>query len=192
MIALRRSDVADLNTAAQELMERGNRRGRDRIVIGDTELADGDRIICRRNDRSLGIRNGTRATILDVDERARTTAIRTDRDDRLTLPRRYLDDGRAQLGYAMTDHSSQSLTVDRAFVLAPEHGEQREWGYVALSRARRTTRIYVTEAALEAESHAPDRDRPDGLNRLARALASPSARPLAHTVERDHPIGLEL
>lgn len=61
-----------------------------------------------------------------------------------------------QLGYALTGHSSQSLTVERAFVLAPDQGEQREWGYVTLSRARRTTRIYVTEAALEIESHAPN------------------------------------
>lgn len=62
---------------------------------------------------------------------------------------------------------------------------------MALSRARRSTRIYVTEAVLEIESHAPGRDRPDGLNRLARALAAPAARPLAHTLERDRSIGLE-
>ena len=73
-----------------------------------------------------------RATILDVDERASAITIQTDRDDTITLPRRYLDDGHVQLGYAMTGHSSQSLTVERAFVLAPDHGEQREWGYVAL------------------------------------------------------------
>ena len=188
MIALRRADVADLNTAGQDLMERANRRGPNRIVVGDTDLAEGDRIICRRNDRNLGVRNGTRATILDVDERARAVTIRTNRGDTPTLPRRYLDDGHVQLGYAMTGHSSQSLTVDRAFVLAPEHGEQREWGYVALSRARRATRIYVTEAALEIDSHAPDRDRPDGLNRLARALAAPASRPLAHESTRDRAI----
>ena len=192
MIALRRAGVADLNTAGQDLMDRANRRGPNRIVVGDTELAEGDQIICRRNDRSLDVRNGTRAMILDVDERARAISIQTDRDDTITLPRRYLDDGHVQLGYAMTGHSSQSLTVERAFVLAPDHGEQREWGYVALSRARRATRIYVTEAALEIETHAPDRDRPDGLNRLARALATPAARPLAHTLERDRAIGLEL
>lgn len=192
MIALRRADVADLNTGAQELMERGNRRGPNRIVVDDTELAAGDRIICRRNDRAVGVRNGTRATILDVDERARAITVQTDRDDTLTLPRRYLDDGHVQLGYAMTGHSSQSLTVERAFVLAPDHGEQREWGYVTLSRARRATRIYVTEAALEVETHAPGQDRPDGLNRLARALAASAARPLAHTVDRDRSVGVEL
>ena len=191
MLALRRSDVADLNTAAQDLMEHANRRGPERIVAGDAELAEGDRIICRRNDRALGVRNGSRATILAVDERTRAITAQTDRGDTLTLPQRYLDGGHVQLGYAMTGHSSQSLTVERAFVLAPEHGEQREWGYVALSRARRATRIYVTEAALEIESHAPGRDRPDGLNRLARALAAPAARPLAHALDGERSIGLE-
>jgi hypothetical protein len=58
-------------------------------------------------------------------------------------------------------------------------------------RARRATRIYVTEAALEIESHAPASDRPDSLNRLARALATPAARPLAHTLERERSIELE-
>ena len=192
MIALRRADVADLNTAAQELMERTNRRGPKRIVAGDAELAEGDRTICRRNDRALGVRNGTRATILAVDERARAITVRTDRGDTLTLPQRYLDQGHVELGYAMTGHSSQSLTVDRAFVLAPEHGEQREWGYVALSRARRSTRIYVTEGALEIESHAAGMERPDGLNRLARALAAPAARPLAHALDRERSVELGL
>ena len=135
------------------------------------------------------IPNGTRATVLEVDERARAITIRTNREDTLTLPASYLDEGHVQLGYAMTGHSSQSLTVERAFVLGPGHGEQRKWGYVALSRARRATRIYVTEAALEIEEHAPDLNRPDGLNRLARALVTPAARPLAHAIDRDLSIG---
>lgn len=49
--------------------------------------------MCRRNDRVLGVRNGTRATILDVDEQARAITVQTDRDDTLTLPARYVDDG---------------------------------------------------------------------------------------------------
>ncbi len=192
MIGLRRADVADLNTAGQELMERSGRRGPQRIVAGDIELAARDRIICRRNDLTLGVRNGTRATILEIDEQARAITIQTDRGDTIRLPARYLDEGHVQLGYAITGHSSQSLTVERAFVLDPGSGEQREWGYVALSRARRATSIYVTEAALEIEEHAPNLDRLDGVNRLAHALANPTARPLTHTIDRDRSLGLEL
>ena len=66
---------------------------------------------------------------------------------------------------------------------APGSGEQREWGYVALSRARRATRIYVTEAALKIGEHGPNLDHEDGVNRLARALA--------HTIDQDHSIGPE-
>ena len=191
MIALRRADVADLNTAGHELMEHAGRRGPERIVVGDVELAAGDRIICRRN-LTLGVRNGTRATVLDVDEQESAITIRTGRGDTLRLPARYLDEGHVQLGYATTGHSSQSLTVERAFVLGPGHGEPREWGYVALSGARRTTRIYVTEAELEVEEHAPSLGRSGGVNRLAHALATPSARPLANAIERDHPPDLEV
>lgn len=172
-------------------MEHAGRRGPERIVVGDVELAAGDRIICRRN-LTLGVRNGTRATVLDVDEQESAITIRTGRGDTLRLPARYLDEGHVQLGYATTGHSSQSLTVERAFVLGPGLGEPREWGYVALSGARRTTRIYVTEAELEVEEHAPSLGRSGGVNRLAHALATPSARPLANAIERDHPPDLEV
>ena len=191
MIALRRADVADLNAAGQELMEHAGRRGPERIVVGDVELAVGDRIIYRRN-LTLGVRNGTRATVLDVDEQEK-------RDHDPNRPRRHPQTPgqiprrrHVQLGYATTGHSSQSLTVERAFVLGPGHGEPREWGYVALSGARRTTRIYVTEAELEVEEHAPSLGRSGGVNRLAHALATPSARPLANAIERDHPPDLEV
>jgi hypothetical protein len=54
----------------------------------------------------------------------------------------YLADGHLAYGYAATIHKSQGETVDRGFVLA-NASLFREAGYVALSRARVRTDLYV-------------------------------------------------
>ena len=55
---------------------------------------------------------------------------------------RYLEDGHLAHGYALTVHKAQGLTVERAFVLADESLTQ-EAGYVAMSRARSGTELFV-------------------------------------------------
>ena len=65
-----------------------------------------------------------------------------------------LDDGREvrvpvegyphlRLGYAVTTHKAQGMTVERAFVLTGGIMTDREITYVQASRARGTTRWYV-------------------------------------------------
>ena len=74
----------------------------------------------------------------------------------------------------------QGLTVDNAFVLAVGEGSLKEWGYVALSRARHTTRLYTTTAELEAEIPPAYRpERPDSIEQLAEALTRPAAETTA-------------
>ncbi len=187
MIALRRADVADLNTAGQEMMERTGRRGRERIVVGDVELAAGDRIICRRNSVTLGACNGTRATVLEVDERARAITIRTNREDTLTLPASYLDEGHVQLGYAMTGHSSSE--PDRRASLRPGPRTRRAAEVGLRSPLTRPDPHLRHRSRTRDRRARPDHNRPDGLDRLARALVTPAARPLAHAIDRDLSIG---
>lgn len=152
MLAYRRFDVRELNAAAHAFMEQNGKLGADRIVVPDgEELAAGDRILCRRNGRSLGLTNGTRGTVTHVDPRNGGLEIKTDRGHILQIPRPYIDADRVQLGYAMTGHAAQGLTVDRAYVLAPSGGAQREWGYVTLSRARKETHIYFAAPDLDLD-----------------------------------------
>jgi conjugative relaxase-like TrwC/TraI family protein len=179
MVALRRSDVAELNAAARTLMKADGRLGRDRLEVAGLDLAVGDRIVCRRNSMRLGVRNGTRATVTAIDVDAGALTMTTDRGDDLTLPRSYLAAGHVQHAYALTGHAAQGLTVERAFVLGSGRGRLREWGYVALSRARAETRLYVTEPAWEAESHFHELDDRDALTRLAQALEESGEERLA-------------
>ena len=91
MIALRRRDVAELNALAHALMDSHGRLGRKRLTVAGAEYAAGDRIVCLRNDNSLGVKNGTRATVEAVDRKHRTLTAVTDRGDRIELGGRYLE-----------------------------------------------------------------------------------------------------
>jgi hypothetical protein len=170
MVALRRSDVAELNAAARALMQADGRLGPHHLQLAGVDLAVGDRVVCRRNSPMLGVRNGTRGTVSALDLETATATVATDRDEEVVLPRGYLEAGHVQHAYALTGHAAQGLTVERAFVLGTDRARLREWGYVALSRARVQTRLYLTASVAEAESHFHELDHRDALTRQAQAL----------------------
>ncbi|MFN8108333.1 MAG: ATP-binding domain-containing protein [Thermoleophilia bacterium] len=132
-------------------------------------------MVCKHNDYELGARNGTRGTIDHL-----TTAgvvVRTDAGERLRAPADYAA-RHVRHGYALTVHAAQGATVDHAFVLASDQRQLAEWGYVALTRARHGTRIYLTEPTQEP-AIALDPGTRGGLDELARAMGRPTAEPLA-------------
>jgi hypothetical protein len=176
MLAYRRADIDELNQAAHALMLRAGRLGPDPRTFGEREFGVGDRVLCRHNDPRLVLRNGTRATIVDVGQHGLT--IRTDGGAMRRMPSDYAAE-HVGYGYALTGHAAQGATVDRAFVLIEDRGALQEWGYVACSRARRETHLYLATPPFD-----PDlpRDAPrTGCvpERIARALAAQAAEPLA-------------
>src|SRR5262249_10800172 len=102
MIALRRRDVAELNTLARALMDGQGRLGRRPTPIAGTEFASGDRIVCLRNTEALAVKNGPRATVETIDRKHRTLAVVTDRGNRLVLSRDYIEDRHVRHAYALT------------------------------------------------------------------------------------------
>jgi conjugative relaxase-like TrwC/TraI family protein len=179
MLALRRSDVSDLNQLARSLMDTAGRLGRERIVFADREFATGDRVVCLRNSDVHGVKNGTRGTVDRIDSARRTLVVATDRGPVVELSRTYLETGNIRHAYALTGHAAQGLTVERAFVLGSGEARLQEWGYVALSRARAETRLYVTGTPREHESHFHDLDDRDALARFGRALEESAIEELA-------------
>ena len=67
MLALRRSDVDELNTRARTLLVADGVVDRAGLDVGDRTFAVGDRVVCLDNDRRLGVHNAMFATVLAVD-----------------------------------------------------------------------------------------------------------------------------
>jgi conjugative relaxase-like TrwC/TraI family protein len=177
MLAYRRADVRELNEAAHTLMLRAGRLGPNAVEYGEREFRVGDRVLCRHNDTRLGVRNGTRATIVSLDRE--TLTLRPDNGATRQLPLSYAR-SHLQHGYALTGHAAQGATVERAYVLLPEQGALREWGYVACTRARTETHLYLSEHdTIERETPLRDPNRTTAAERTARALERAAAEPLA-------------
>ncbi len=151
MYALRRSDVDALNDEARLLLRRHHRIGDD-IYTSASGSASGmgfardDEVLCLRNDRYLSVVNGTTGRVASANAGCLTIA-----GPRGTfhLDEHYIASGNVAYGYATTIHKSQGATVDRAFVLGTA-GLYREAGYVALSRARQSSRLYVADGGIES------------------------------------------
>jgi hypothetical protein len=176
MIAYRRADIRDLNQAGHMLMLRAGRLGPGAVRSGEREFRAGDRVLCRHNEPQLGIRNGTRATVVELGQDE--LSIRTDAGAVRRLPSGYVEK-HLDHGYALTGHAAQGSTVERAFVLLEDRGALQEWGYVACSRARSETRLYLACPPNEPDPLTAER-QPDRVpERTARALGMPAAEPLA-------------
>jgi conjugative relaxase-like TrwC/TraI family protein len=177
MLAYGRNDVRELNDAARAVLARAGRFGPDAVEVGVHELRVGDRVLCRRNDRTLGVRNGTRGTIVDVD--ASAVQLRADAGSLHSLPFPYAAD-HLDHAYALTGHAAQGATVERAFVLLPDQGALREWGYVACSRARAETHVYLAQRdAIERETPLREPNPTAPPERAARAMERSGADQLA-------------
>ena len=118
---------------------------------GERQFATGDRLIFRKNDGQLDVKNGTTGTVEHVSaDRLSVKLDETGRRVDVDL-REYKH---VDLAYAYTVHRAQGITVDRAHY-APGGMTARELAYVALSRHRETgangVRMYVAQGADRAE-----------------------------------------
>jgi Ti-type conjugative transfer relaxase TraA len=146
MLAYRRDDVRDLNARARMVRRDVGELGEEYRVQterGARDFAAGDRVYFLRNERSLGVKNGTLGTVTDIAGDASGVGDRPRQGNRFTVR---LDDGRSvdfdvkdyahiDHGYAATVHKSQGVTVDWTHVLATSHMD-RHVAYVGLSRHR--------------------------------------------------------
>jgi conjugative relaxase-like TrwC/TraI family protein len=165
MYALRRADVEDLNRRGRARMERAGLLGTERLVVGDLEFASGDQVMCLRNDRRLGVANGTIGTVTSV---AVGEVVLV---DGTRLPARYLEAGHLTHALASTVHKAQGATVERAFLLGSDQ-LYREAGYVGLSRARLSSELFVVAPEDQREMDNP-------LGHVVRDLQTSRAQSLA-------------
>jgi conjugative relaxase-like TrwC/TraI family protein len=179
MVALRRADVDDLNTRARLRLQSAGMLTGPALDIDGVEFQAGDRIVCLRNERRLGVVNGTRATITHI-AHDRTIAIVDDHGTARVLPAAYLEAGHVAHGYAITGHKAQGLTVDHTYVLGSD-ALYREWGYVALSRGRQSNQLYVhrIDDPIDGGPHTRQPDHDPITTTVRRLTASRAEAPLA-------------
>ena len=104
---------------------------------GARQFASGDRLMFLRNERSLGVKNGTLGTIEQVS--AEGMKVRLDSGAHVAFDAK--DYAHVDHGYAATFHKSQGVTVDRAHVLATP-GMDRHSAYVGMSRHRDDVQLH--------------------------------------------------
>jgi Ti-type conjugative transfer relaxase TraA len=127
-------EVRALNEAARQRLRDAGELGEEVAVgaeRGARQFASGDRIMFLRNERELGVKNGTLGTIEEVTPQRMSVRV----DDGRSLAFDLKDYAHVDHGYAATIHKAQGMTVDRAHVLATP-GMDSHGAYVALSRHR--------------------------------------------------------
>jgi Ti-type conjugative transfer relaxase TraA len=142
ILAYTREDVRELNIAAREIRDRHHELGRSHLIgtaRGEREFAANDRILFLRNEKSLGVKNGSLGTIEAIDHGVLQVRLDGKDDTRLIVETRDYQD--LDHGYATTIHKSQGATVDRSYILASRYFD-RHTSYVALSRHRESAMIF--------------------------------------------------
>ena len=127
-------EVRALNELARARMREDGALGEDVSIDaerGKRGFASGDRLMFLRNDRELGVKNGSLGTLQSVS--TQRIAVLLDDGKSVAFDIRNYD--HIDHGYAATIHKSQGVTVDRAHVLATPGMDQHS-SYVALSRHR--------------------------------------------------------
>ncbi|WP_426020756.1 Ti-type conjugative transfer relaxase TraA [Brevundimonas sp. DWR2-3-1b1] len=142
MLAHTRADVAQLNQLARGRMSDAGELGAEQMVAterGERAFAAGDRVMFLRNERSMGVKNGTLGTVEKID--GSRVAVRLDGAERRQVQFDLKDYAQIDHGYAATIHKSQGVTVDHAHLLASE-GLDRHAAYVGMSRHRETLAVH--------------------------------------------------
>ena len=173
MIALHQVDVDDLNARGRQRLKADGKLTGPEIEAAGRVFAVGDQVMALRNDRRVGVTNGTAGTVTAFNVEQGGLSVETLDGRRVDIPARYLDDGHLTHGYAMTAHKSQGITVAHAFVLGSDR-LYREAGYTALSRAVERSDLYQV-----APTQVAWRPAVDAHQHLTRLLSRSAAQTLA-------------
>ena len=171
----RRKDVHAINQAIRSLRKSGSDLTVETLFQtdhGPRAFAKDDRIIFTRNDRDLGVKNGSFGVVEEIDNDRLRVRLDTDGSDKARsvtiMPDHY---AAFDHGYACTIHKSQGATVDNAYVLG-SNTMDHHLSYVAMTRHRDKMRLY---------------GEPVALRRLERNHVEQSALHLDHQHERSGP-----
>ncbi|EFO28821.1 MobA/MobL protein [Roseibium sp. TrichSKD4] len=145
ILAHRRKDVAKLNAEVRKsLISDGNIKDEQKYETanGSKKFATGDRILFKKNDSNLGVKNGTLGTVLKTNSHS----ITIQPDDKKAMPIVVDLESYNSLdhGYAVTIHKSQGATVDKTWLFATQTMDQHLM-YVAGTRHKDKLEIFCKD-----------------------------------------------
>jgi ATP-dependent exoDNAse (exonuclease V) alpha subunit len=161
--------------AQQHRADRGD-LGEQRVHLPDRPygLATSDEVLFAAQHhvpRERRVENGTRGHVVSVDDRASTVRIRIEEPTPREVDVAKQELAGLRLSYAQHVYKAQGLTTDRALVLTGGWQTDRERAYVALTRARERTDIYVARDDLGHQGIDTD-----AIDRLAERMSESHAQ----------------
>jgi Ti-type conjugative transfer relaxase TraA len=133
-------EVRALNENIRERLKAGGVLGAEvalTVERGERMFAENDRVMFLRNERSIGVNNGSLGTVQTVDRTRMAVMLDNGRSIAFELK----DYAHVDHGYVATIHKAQGMTVDRVQLLATP-GVDSHSTYVALSRHRERVDLY--------------------------------------------------
>ena len=170
------AEVRELNLAARDRLREAGELGADVRVSaerGAREFATGDRIMFLKNERGLGVKNGTLGKV----ERVSPDSMAVRLDDGRSVAFELKDYAHVDHGYAATIHKAQGVSVDGAHALATS-GLDRHSSYVMMTRHRESVHLHY------------GRDDFADQRQLVRALSRERAKDMASDYGRDPDAGI--
>jgi ATP-dependent exoDNAse (exonuclease V) alpha subunit len=175
-----------INQQAQEHRARSNELGAERIELADRpyDLASGDEVMFTSMMMVHGqarVENGTLATVTATEAKENRITVRAEGEQSRELEIRTNEFSDLRLAYAQHVYKAQGVTVERAHTMIGGWQTDRERAYVALSRARAQTDIYLSREDLGEQGLDPE-----GIERLAEIISESHAQePSIATPARD-------
>lgn len=195
MLTATNADARVVNAAARARLKALGTLGPETLIEteeGPLPLAIGDRLVFRRNDKTLAVKNGTTGTVTELAGQRLAVTIDGTPVRVVTVDvERY---PHIAHGYAVTIHKAQGATVDRAYVLAAPNMD-RHSTYVALSRHRdRVSLLWSREVFRDrkALSRALARERLKDMTLDYKEAIAARLRPISAAVRKHAAAGREI
>ena len=147
-LAHQKKDVKMIN-AAIRCVRKNSYEIDDGVLIetsnGIKEFAIGDRITFLKNNKKLGVQNGSLGTIKNINKNNLVVNL-DDNGNSVRIPLHQYN--HIDHGYATTIHKAQGATVDQTYVLTSKSMD-RHTTYVAMTRHRENASLFVSETEFE-------------------------------------------
>ncbi|MGH2862766.1 MAG: hypothetical protein ACRDLT_14860 [Solirubrobacteraceae bacterium] len=142
----------ELNAHAQALRARDRQLGYNTFKLPGRPYAlrSGDEVQIRHTVSLAGgpVRNGTTATVTEIDPRAGQLSMTLADGSTLAMDRERAEQADLRLAYVQHPVPAQGVTTDTTHLIVADHATA-EGAYVALTRARNRTDIHASEEMLQ-------------------------------------------